>query len=308
MNKTFNKIINYGWVKLILTILILTCLFKGYKNFTNNYEVTLVLKCVKSPWYLALIFVLLLPNLYFESRKWRALLSFKISSNQSIRAILFGYSTALVTPNRIGEFAGRNSFFPKLDPTALTTATLLGSLIQGSITVCCGVFGILFFPIGADLFEFLDFASTLWPLFWILFGGGLIYLFRQKINSYLNVYANAVRQVSSIQFVKAVGWGFFRYLTFSLQFYLALLLFGFEGSFILAMSGISLMYLVQSYIPLTGLGELGVREFLSLIIFSNYFEYSFIAVFPAFLIWIINLAVPSLSGLILHKKQMSFAQ
>jgi len=288
--------------------LLVICLAVGFKNFTNNYEFTEIYKSVKSPWYLSLIIGLLFINLYSESRKWRALLPFRISFISAQRAILAGYSTAVVTPNRIGEFAGRSSLFAKQIRPELTTATIIGSFVQGAITVFFGLVGLILFPFSSEWFNHLDYTVLFWMLSFIALLGTGLFFFRDYIASQLSRHLAALKQVTFFQFLKAACWGLIRYLIFLTQFYLALLIFGFDGSFFLAACGISVMYLIQSYIPLTGLGELGIREFLSFIIFSPFMEISVASVFPALLIWLVNIAIPSLCGLALLKSQLSFAK
>jgi hypothetical protein len=280
----------------------------GFQNFTNKYEFSEILKTMRSPWYLATIFGLLFFNLFAESRKWRALIRTEIDHLQAFRAVLAGYSTATLSPNRIAEFAGRTALFPKEIRPELTTATFVGSFIQGSLTVGFGMVSLLIIPFHADIFKHFDFVGFSWVMGFVIISFLAIYFFRTKIHEKLSDYILALRQVSFIQVIKAAFWAFLRYITFLFQFYLALLLFGFEGSFLLAACGISFMYMVQSYIPLSSLGELGVREFLCFVLFSSYMVVPIAAVFPALIIWLINIAMPSLTGLIMLKTQWSFAR
>jgi len=309
MNNLLGHFKNSPTLKIAFSILIAAGLFMGFKNVTNKGEINeIFLSLEKSPWYLVLIIALLFLNIYAESQKWKGLISEKIPSISAVKAVLVGYSTALITPNRIGEFAGRNVLFSKEKTPTLTTATLLGSFIQGSITVCFGVISLVLFPYGAQLINYLDYELLLWTvsLAVLIFTG--LYLFREKISSHLQAYIAAFKNVTSTQILYSTVWGGIRYTTFLLQFYLALLLFGFEGSFLLAACGISVMYLIQSYIPLTSLGELGVREFLSFLIFSPYMEISIAAVFPALIIWLVNILIPSLTGFLLFQNQLRFAK
>ena len=233
---------------------------------------------------------------------------FKISFISAQRAILAGYSTAVVTPNRIGEFAGRNSLFAKQIRPELTTATIIGSFVQGAITVFFGLVGLILFPFSFEWINHLDYSVLFWILSSIAVLSFGLFFFRDYISLRFARHIKAIRQVTVFEFLKAACWGVIRYLTFLTQFYIALLIFGFDGSFFLAACGISVMYLIQSYIPLTGLGELGIREFLSFIIFSSFMEIGVAAVFPALLIWLVNIAIPSLCGVALLKSQLSFAK
>jgi len=309
MNNFLGLFKNSTTLKIAFGILIAACLFMGFKNVTNNGEINeIFLSVERSPWYLLFIIALLFLNIYAESRKWKALITHIIPSTSAIKAVLIGYSTAIITPNRIGEFAGRNTLFSKEKIPALTTATLLGSFIQGSITVCFGLVSLVFFPYGAKLIHHLDYQLLLWclSLAGLILTG--LYLFRKRISALMQSYISALRKVTFTQILYSAVWGVIRYLTFLSQFYIALLLFGFEGSFLLGACGISVMYLIQSYIPLTSLGELGVREFLSFLIFSPYMEVSIAAVFPALVIWVVNILIPSLAGFLLFQNQLRLAR
>jgi hypothetical protein len=255
-----------------------------------------------------LIFGLLFFNLFAESRKWTALVNSEIDSLTAFKAVLAGYSTATLSPNRIAEFAGRTALFPKKERPELTTATFVGSFIQGSLTVAFGMVSLLIVPFHTNVASRFDLVGFIWVLAFVFLSFFGVYIFRNKLSHKLSEYISALRRVRFDQVVKAAIWAFFRYIIFLIQFYLALLLFGYEGSFLFAVCGISFMYMVQSYIPLSSLGELGVREFLCFVIFSSHMSLAVAAVFPALVIWIINIALPSLTGLLMLKTQWSFAR
>lgn len=308
MNRFLSKSQKINVLKIAFSLVLLVSLAIGFQNFTNKHEFSQILQTMGSPWYLISIFGLLFFNIYAESRKWRALHTTSIHSLVAIRAVLAGYSTATLSPNRVAEFAGRSAIFPERIRPELNTATFIGSFIQGAVTVGFGLLSLFVVPFGAGFIRRLNFESIAWlmGLCLLVFFG--IYLFRTKISAQLSDYFKALKKLSLDQVMKAFLWAVFRYVVFLFQFYLALLLFGFEGSFLIAATGISCMYMVQSYIPLSGLGELGVREFLCFTIFGSYMSIASAAFFPALVIWVINIALPSLTGLIMLKTHLHFAR
>ncbi len=303
--RKYNKILS---LKIIFSLLLVVCLIMGFQNFTNKHEFSEILKTMRNPWYLVSIFGLLFFNLFAESRKWRALVKTELDSLNAVKAVLAGYSTATLSPNRIAEFAGRSAVFPKRIRPELNTATFVGSFIQGSITVGFGMVSLFFVPFSMGLVRHLDYDSLAWFISLPLLALLGIYLFRARILARLSDHIVALRKVSFNQIIKASAWAVFRYAIFLFQFYFALLLFGYQGSFFVAVTGISCMYLIQSYIPLSGLGELGVREFLCFTIFSPYMTMAAAAFFPALVIWFINIALPSITGLAVLKSHLRFAR
>jgi len=308
MNRFRGKYNKVSSLKIIFSLFLVAILVLGFQNFTNKYEFNEMLSTMRSPWYLVMIFVLVFFNLFAESKKWTALINSEIGSLRAVKAVLAGYSTATLSPNRIAEFAGRTALFPKEIRPELTTATFVGSFIQGSLTVGFGIVSVLIIPFHTDIFRHFDFVAFFWILSFVFISFIGVYFFRAKLFDMLSEYITALRNVSFNQVIKAAFWAFLRYVIFLFQFYLALMLFGYEGGFLFAACGISFMYMIQSYIPLSSLGELGVREFLCFVIFTSSMNAPVAAVFPALIIWFINIAMPALTGLVMLKTQWSLAR
>ena len=89
-----------------------------------------------------------------------------------------------------------------------------------------------------------------------------------------------------------------RYLAFSLQYYFLLIAFGYEGSFLLALAMILAVFLVKSVIPSITLTELGIRESVAMTIMGVFAVSGFIAFSSTFLLYLINIILPALVGLV----------
>jgi hypothetical protein len=105
-----------------------------------------------------------------------------------------------------------------------------------------------------------------------------------------------IRQLPRKRILAVLMWAGLRYLVFSTQFVLALLILGFEGSIAICYAGVFLLYLCQSYIPGASLGELGVREVLAVFIFGASMPYPLLAALAGFIMWAANIAIPVLIG------------
>lgn len=146
------------------------------------------------------------------------------------------------------------------------------------------------------IFAFLNFASFS-DLIKRISGHGY-----RRIKKYTKVFS----WYNSNDLMKVLGLSLFRYLVFSLQFYLLLRAFDLKIPYFEAMMLIALVYLFMTIIPTIALTELGVRGSVSLFVFSLYFEplgswndQAALAVASAStILWLINLALPALLGII----------
>lgn len=302
MYDTLNRVLHSCYVKIILGLIVCGILYLGFQDFFTKHSFEHFFELDDNAWMIWITALLSIPNLLIETAKWNSLIKLRFAFRNLYRAVFIGYSAGFITPNRLGEFAGRNTIFPKQFRAELTVSTLTGSTIQGMVTASFGIIAILFHP---HLFSVVDrIDSGYLALLAVIFSLSVILLFYKKeaLLKFLKNYISAFKSLNSQSFLKALMWATLRYIVIVSQFSLALFFFGFQGDITIALCGISIMYLIQSYIPLTAMGELGTREVLSIFIFGPYMEHSFMAVFPAFAIWMINIAMPALIGVLwLHK-------
>lgn len=245
-----------------------------------------------------LIFPLTAANLFCEVKKWHALLG---AGTMSVRRgyvqVLSGMCSGFVTPNRIGEFAGRLAFLPEKLKHKGPAATFTGSFLQGSITALFGAIGLVFFPFFPERFtnaNGLYFAG----LFAVLIAALIFFIISRSDAKYDRLkaafrYFKALRRTDLI---KASGWALLRYLCFSTQFVISLYCFGFSGTLFEAYTGVFLLYFCQSFIPGAALGELGIREVLAMVIFGAFLEHPLAAVFAGLTVWLANIGIPVLAG------------
>ena len=95
---------------------------------------------------------------------------------------------------------------------------------------------------------------------------------------------------------KALMFSFLRYVIFVTQFYILLYSFDITLTVLQAYISISLIYLFATLIPTTTLAELGIRGSLA-IFFIGFFSGNIMGiVLSTFVLWFINLAIPSIIG------------
>ena len=105
--------------------------------------------------------------------------------------------------------------------------------------------------------------------------------------------------------LKTVLLSSLRYLVFSIQFYLAIRLMELNFTFSQCMLVIPIIYLALAAIPTVALAEIGVRGSVSVFLFGLLYgikgldsEATLAVVSASTLIWLINIAVPSLAGVL----------
>ncbi|MEM9050885.1 MAG: hypothetical protein AAGC47_02430 [Bacteroidota bacterium] len=233
-----------------------------------------------------LVGFLTLLNLAAEALKYRYLFgSDEIDFNLSFKSVLSGMSVGIWTPNRAGEFIGRLKYAPRKRRRDSIGATILGSFLQGLITLLMGAIGLAFFNSAND-FNL--------PISWVYISIGLILVACLVIfqrGPLRNFREKHIKLVPSRVFA-ASGFAALRYLVFTSQFVLLLIAFGYEGDLVQAYFGVFVLYLIQTYMPGSMLSELGIREVLAIFLFAPFFENEMGAVMAAFCLWLLNIGLP----------------
>ena len=319
LNKTYNILIRFA-------ILVFTFYFL-YEQLFYKHDLSSFLKSIeavtraKNFWVLSVIIVLLLPvNLLLESRKWQFLMQKleRVSMMGAFKAILAGISVSVFLPNRVGDYLGRVFILKKADRLQATLATILGSMAQLLTTILFGLTSVAFF-----LDHWINQSGSLnrWAFAGLLFS--IIMVSAILVFAFLNfsVFSVLLKKISGRAYNKiehyaeVFSWysahelfyilaiSVLRYLVFSMQFFLLLEIFQIPIGYLHAMMVIGFIYLLMSIIPTIALSEIGVRGSVSLYAFGLFFgttipealDGQIVAASSA--LWLLNLALPALSGL-----------
>ena len=103
---------------------------------------------------------------------------------------------------------------------------------------------------------------------------------------------------SNKRLMKALLLALLRYLVFCIQFILILHFFGLEVPAIWTFWGVTIIYLFHTGIPLPPFVDVIARSELALILWENYHPNELSVVSASFSIWMINLVIPAIVGLI----------
>lgn len=265
------------------------------------------------------ISLLLMPvNWLLEAYKWKALIGYSenISASQAFKSVLSGITFSLFTPNRTGDFVGRLLTLPHSNRITSTLLTLSGSIAQLITTLFIGLISLFFF-----LPRYFDLSQPLFTtgyVFVVIISLSacfiMVFLFlRIKLISKINFSSErpfwkkfqqnlqTLAQVDRKTLLITLGLSFSRYFIFSTQFYLLLIAFGFSIPWFEAFILIAMTYFTMAAIPTIALVDLGIRGSVSMFFLGMYqtvpgTSVSILAASTS--IWIINLAIPAIAGLL----------
>lgn len=270
-------------------------------------------------WLVAIVLLLMPVNWAIESYKWRQLIAYleKVSPIAAFKSVLTGITMSLFTPNRVGEFFGRAFTLKQADPLKGALLTITGSISQLLVTLLAGFVAVSFYLpqyvgfkegwhvwLYAGLVLFLAIIASIMILGFIK----APFITRQlerlikpswnKIKYYLDAIDHIQRKtLSNVLLLSAL-----RYIIFSFQFYLLLLAFGLNIPYPSALLLIAMTYFVMAAIPTVALADLGIRGSVSIYFIGSFFsgthQLAAEILAASTLIWLINLALPALLGIL----------
>ncbi len=262
-------------------------------------------------WLHAILPLLLVgPNWLLEAAKWHSLLqkTHRISFSKTVVAVLAGISLALVTPQRIGEYAGRLMLLPPGARWAGLCAKITGNVAQLLITLSAGGPASLLLARQMDVIP----PNTAWLCAGIhvlmVLAGGFVYLNPQSLKRLIpNPFPwkgilQRARPLSALlaferpALVKALALAALRYAVYGLQYFLLLSIFGVAVSPLNAIIGIGAFFYWQSVFPFTNLAGLAVRSNLAVWIWGYFGADPVAGLGAALFLWILNLVLPALFG------------
>jgi len=258
------------------------------------------------PWgVLGGVGLLMLVNWGAEALKWRWLMEpvQRLSFARACEATIAGTSIGLITPNRVGEFAGRVLFLDPEHRVEGSFVTLLGSIAQFVVTLLIGGLAL---PFNTFLHSGAEEPGSAWNVVgWctLLISGASVFLYfnprvfarmllavpwLQRYEKHAHVLGSYHRGVLLRVFLLSL----LRYGVFTLQFVIVLAAIAqVEPS--AAMTAVPVVFLITTLVPTMALTELGVRGSVaaSVIVGDDV-----AIIVSTTLIWLINIVFPALVG------------
>lgn len=302
------------FLKLLLLVLVGYVL---YDQIIMNQDIDTIIDQLNEglkggKWAYLLVCILLMPiNWFIESVKWRTLILpwREISQVDALKAIYAGISLGLVTPARIGEYAGRLLLIEGGDRSRSIPATLVSSIAQNISNIVGGYIGSLIFCFCYfSINRFVFIAGSILGLLVIIMLGALYFnisklniewLNRFKWGKLLNKQAHVLSLYDKSILQRVLTLSHLRYLIYCSQYVLILYFLGIELSVIAAFSGVAVIYLLQSGIPLPPMLSVVARGELAVIIWSLFTVNVGGILVATFGLWVINLVFPALLGVLI---------
>jgi len=255
--------------------------------------------------------VLLIPvNWLLEALKWRQLM--KGFSNypffRVVQGILAGVTVGIFTPNRIGEYGGRILLLQPEHAWKGIIATAVGGFSQLVVLIGCGLLGLIFYgnqvlhlPVYLLYGFFFVGVLTIGFMLFCFYNIDLLVPIAKRIKVLRHfkktlTHLKVLTHYTSSELSIALGISVLRYFVFSSQYYFMLHFFGLKLPLSLGLSGIATIYLLQSGIPLPPLIDVLARGELALFIWKPFSEDEISILSSTFLLFILNLIIPSLIG------------
>ncbi|QRR00962.1 lysylphosphatidylglycerol synthase domain-containing protein [Dyadobacter sandarakinus] len=300
--------------KLAVTFLILIYIFNTFRNEQKGVaDIGRVLAGILTGTHLPIFgaMLLLVPvNWSLESLKWQLLASkiVRISFTDALKGTLTGLAVGVAAPAQLGDTIGRIAALKSPDRMQALGAAIVSNGIQFYASVCFGT--IAWFNLRHTLgLHAITARLIALLLILILLVGVLVATFRTRIVTWqpkmdllkkIQTYLSIAGRYSGSELGIAFGLGLCRYFVFVFQFVLALTLFDFPVPVMELISCVALIFLSKTVIPAVNvLGDLGLREFTALVVFSQYQLPAEELIAATFLVWIVNVLGPIITGLVL---------
>ena len=243
---------------------------------------------------LVVLMILAIFNRFFEIIKWQLLAQTvqRTSVGDASKQVLSALAFAVITPNGIGEYAAKTIFFEK---SYRKTILFLNVLCNGSQLLMTLVWGI----IGLGILQ-------MWGFLWGYLGLVLLVLifvcyFKELRLKGLSIVKFS-QKLSSISvgikwrvMVLALG----RFVLFSHQYVLIFYVLGAEAPYWYLLSGVFAMYLLSSSLPSFQFLEFLIRGGVGLLVFEPMGIADQTVLFASVLVWLLNVVLPILIGLII---------
>ncbi|MDW7682256.1 MAG: lysylphosphatidylglycerol synthase domain-containing protein, partial [bacterium] len=264
-----------------------------------------------------LALLLLLPNIYFQFYKWRYLVRLvksDTSNHEVLQSLFAGFTFGFITPGRLGEF-GRAFFIKNCPWVKVLGIAALDKLFSVAVVFLFGSIGLLYL-LEKQLFIYTMIplvtftVITLFVFYYILFHPeiiksflyslNIILPFREKIKLLISSMDQFTRERAIMLLLFNLGFS----IIFLAQFYILVVAFQ-PSAVVPTMLALASTMLVKTMLPIS-IGDLGIRESAAIYFLGKIAILESAAFNASILLFLINLLIPSLVGLVLVLKHRLF--
>ena len=268
---------------------------------------------------IAAAFLLSFLNIYLQYYKWRLTCGQVLEEKKPskiLTSLFYGFSAGIITPLRVGEYFGRAIAFKNKSLVQVTVATLIDKFFPLMIVAFVGsVTSILFFYFyyNTTIYLTLSLFIVLFTLFYFFamlllsrrFWDSIFFSRIKKITRFKSVIEKlkVLKSLDRKYFYRMTIISLLFYFCFLLQLALLVSAFSHNYSFINYIWAGNLIMFTKTVIPPISLGELGIREGASVYFLTHFGETASVAFNASIFLFIINLLIPALVGLVLLLKR-----
>jgi MFS family permease len=248
-------------------------------------------------------------NWLLEAVKWQMLLRKiqPVKLGKAFASTLTGIAFSVVTPNKIGDFAGRILYLDDKNKLRAAIATLISNLSQTLITYLFGIAGLIYFNIKhPGSWQLIALVAALVSSALLIF----IYLRIDLIAGWAEnrkwlrkviISIRILKRYSKKDLLRLLGISFIRFCVYNLQFLLLANVLGAGVPWVTGFLVSGLMFWMITVIPSIFLADLGVRGFVAGLLFTEtaIASNSMAILAGSYMIWLLNLIVPAIIGSLL---------
>lgn len=245
-----------------------------------------------STFFMMLLFSVL--NWHLEVLKWKALVKTmrNISYSEALKQSLAGHTTAIVTPNKLGEYGAKAYFYKNDNPKKIMGLNFIANAHQLLATLFFGSFGLYYY---LQQHAQLPFHSQSVIVFYgaFIFLGSVFILKTKSGKKFLYHF----REIGLKTHLLTALYAHIRYIVFSTQFFLILNSFEPEIAYLQVAPVIWCMYLIASFIPTFSIIDFAIKGSVALLLFSSFPVEEFSIISSALLMWAFNFGIPAFLGM-----------
>jgi hypothetical protein len=302
---TKSSLLNQKLFFLIRLVLFAVIALFLWQNIIVNQKILLDFGAVKPQWQgtdlllFSLVFFLLPINWGMEALKWQVIAAgYGLKIKQAVEGVVLGLTLDNLLPLGTGAISGRIIGLPNESRIKVIPGILVGQAIQSFITFIFGLYGFwIVWSKASTLFHWGSEYSLLIIVVILIIALSLVF-WRTKIRHFLS----PLWQYPLRSWIEISSYSIGRYMVFSLQFILLAFVFAPEIELQIIIGCATWVFAAKTFMPkISSIENLGIRA-MAVVFFMNLFGHPVTGMLIAvILLWFINLAIPSLVGLVFFK-------
>ncbi|RLD20557.1 MAG: hypothetical protein DRI71_10220 [Bacteroidetes bacterium] len=244
--------------------------------------------------------ILLLPiNWLLEAKKWQIIAGdARITLFEALKGVIIGLTLDNFLPVGTGAISGRVLSLTDKDRLKLIPGILAGQILQTFITLLFGLFGFwMVWKKAAELYHW-QFIHSLYTIGIALVIVLAVLFWRGKIKKFIIPLKNYSLKDLKVVFV----YSLLRYIVFLTQFLLLAYIITPESGLNIIIGCATWVFAARTFMPkISNIERLGIRALAVVFFMELYSLPSAGMLISVIVLWFINLAIPSIAGLMFFK-------